>query len=85
MLGPAGAEFSEAELPARGSVSFGDPVRKYLRAAQARIVDYFRKEGRPLAKAASIAPVVDHAAHVMDVTFTVDPGPVAPFGEAKGQ
>ena len=84
MLGPAGAELSEAELPARiVRLKPGDPAAAAdLRAAQARIVDYFRKEGRPLAKVASIAPVVDHAAHVMDVTFTVDPGPVAPFGEA---
>ena len=84
VLGPAGAELSEAELPARiVRLKPGDPAAAAdLRAAQARIVDYFRKEGRPLAKVASIAPVVDHAAHVMDVTFTVDPGPVAPFGEA---
>ena len=84
MLGPAGAELSEAELPARiVRLKPGDPAAAAdLRAAQARIVDYFRKEGRPLAKVASIAPVVDHAAHVMDVTFTVDPGPIAPFGEA---
>jgi translocation and assembly module TamA len=84
VLGPAGAGLSEAELPARiVRLKPGDPAAAAdLRAVQARIVDYFRKEGRPLAKVASIAPVVDHAAHVMDVTFTVDPGPVAPFGEA---
>src|SRR5579872_1205039 len=84
VLGPGGAELSEAELPARivrlkpGSSA----AAAELRAAQARIVDYFRKQGRPLARVASVAPVVDHAAHVMDVTFTIDPGPVAPFGEA---
>ena len=84
VLGPGGAELSEAELPARivrlkqGSSA----AAAELRAAQARIVDYFRKEGRPLARVASVTPVVDHAAHVMDVTFTFDPGPIAPFGEA---
>jgi len=84
VLGPGGAELSEAELPARivrlkpGSSA----AAAELRAAQARIVDYFRKQGRPLARVASVAPVVDHAAHVMDVTFTIDPGPVASFGEA---
>ena len=84
VLGPGGAELSEAELPARivrlkpGSSA----AAAELRAAQARIVDYFRKEGRPLAQVASVTPVVDHAAHVMDVTFTFDPGPIAPFGEA---
>src|SRR5579863_9259037 len=84
VLGPGGAELSEAELPARivrlkpGSSA----AAAELRAAQARIVDYFRKGGRPLARVASVAPVVEHAAHVMDATFTIDPGPVAPFGEA---
>src|SRR6516225_5650787 len=84
VLSADGAELSEAELPARiVRLKPGDPAAAAdLRAAQARIVDYFRKEGRPLAKVASVAPVVDHAAHVMDVTFTVDSGPVAPFGEA---
>ena len=84
VLGPGGAELSEAELPARiVRLKPGDSAASAdLRAAQARIVDYFRKEGRPFAKVASIAPVVDHAAHMMEVTFTLDPGPVAPFGEA---
>jgi translocation and assembly module TamA len=84
VLGQDGAELSEAELPARIlRLKPGDPAAAAeLRAAEARIIDYFRNEGRPLAKVASVAPVVDHAAHVMDVTFTADPGPVAPFGEA---
>ncbi len=84
VLGPGGAELSEAVLPARiVRLKPGDSAAAAeLRAAQARIVDYFRKEGRPLARVASVAPVVDHAAHVMDVTFTFDPGPIAPFGEA---
>ena len=84
VLGPNGAELSEAELPARiVRLKPGDSAASAdLRAAQARIVDYFRKQGRPFAKIASIAPVVDHAAHMMEVTFTLDPGPVAPFGEA---
>ncbi len=84
VLAPGGAEFLEAELPPRiVRLKPGDPAAAAdLRAAQTRIVDYFRNQGRPLAKVASLAPVVDHAAHVMDVTFTIDPGPIAPFGEA---
>ncbi len=84
VLGPGGAELSEAELPARiVRLKPGDSAAAAeVRAAQARIVDYFRKGGRPFAKVGSIAPVVDHAAHVMDLTLTVDPGPIAPFGEA---
>ena len=85
VLSAAGVEISKAELPARiVGLGPGDPAAASdLRAAQARIVDYFRSQGRPLAKIQSIAPVVDHAAHSMDVTLVVDLGPVAPFGEAK--
>jgi len=79
-----GVEFSEAELPQRTvGLKPGDPAAaSEIRAAETRIVDYFRKEGRPLAKIQSIAPVVDHAQNVMDVTVTAAPGPIAPFGEA---
>ena len=79
-----GVEFSEAELPQRSvGLKAGDPaVGSEIRAAETRIINYFRKEGRPLAKIQSIAPVVDHAQNVMDVTVTAAPGPIAPFGEA---
>jgi translocation and assembly module TamA len=84
VVNAAGAEFSENELPPRiVGLKPGEPAAASdLRAAQARIVDYFRNQGRPLAKVQSINPVVDHAAHTMDVTLTAAPGPVAPFGEA---
>ncbi len=80
----AGAEFSQDELPPRiVGLKPGDPaVASALRAAETRIIDWFRNQGRPLAKVQSIAPVVDHAAEVMDVTVAADPGPVATFGEA---
>ena len=79
-----GVEFSEAELPQRiVGLKPGDAaVASEIRAAETRIINYFRKEGRPLAKIQSIAPVVDHAQNVMDVTVTAAPGPIAPFGEA---
>jgi translocation and assembly module TamA len=84
VVSAAGVEFSPDELPPRiVGLKPGDPaVASDLRAAQARIIDWFRNQGRPLAKVQSIAPVVDHAAQAMDVTVTADPGPVAPFGEA---
>jgi translocation and assembly module TamA len=84
VVNAAGAEFSQDELPARIiGLKPGDPaIASDLRAAQTRIVDYFRSQGRPLAKVQSIAPIVDHAEHSMDVTLTAEPGPVAPFGEA---
>ena len=80
----AGEVYSEDALPQRAvGLKSGDPAAaSALRAAEARIVDYFRKQGRPLAKVLSIAPVVDHATETMDVTFFAAPGPVAPFGEA---
>ena len=84
VVNSAGVEFSNEELPPWiVRLSPGDQAAAAdLRAAQARIVDRFRNQGRPLAKVQSIAPVVDHAAHTMDVTLTMDPGPVATFGEA---
>ena len=79
-----GVEFPEAELPRRiVGLKPGDPAAaSEIRAAQARIIDYFRKGGRPLAKIQSVAPVVDHAQDIMDLTVAAAPGPVAPFGEA---
>jgi translocation and assembly module TamA len=84
VVNAAGIEFSQDELPPRiVGLKPGDPaVASDLRAAEARIIDWFRNQGRPLAKVQSIVPIVDHAAQVMDVTVTADPGPVAPFGEA---
>jgi translocation and assembly module TamA len=84
VLDALGVEFSEAELPRRIiGLKSGDPaIASEIRAAETRILDYFRKEGRPLAKIQSIAPVVDHAQNVMDLTVTAAPGPIAPFGEA---
>jgi translocation and assembly module TamA len=79
-----GVEFSEADLPQRVvGLKSGDPAAaSEIRAAETRIIDYFRKQGRPLAKIQSVAPVVDHAQDVMDVTIVAAPGPIAPFGEA---
>jgi translocation and assembly module TamA len=75
--------FSPQELPQRVvKLEPGDPARAAdLRAAQARMVDHFRAQSRPLAKAVSIDPVVFHPARIMDVAYTLDPGPVAPIGD----
>ncbi|HZZ25291.1 MAG TPA: outer membrane protein assembly factor, partial [Roseiarcus sp.] len=79
-----GVEFPEAELPQRivGLKPGAPATASEIRAAQTRIVDYFRKQGCPLAKIQSAAPVVDHAQDIMDVTITAASGPIAPFGEA---
>jgi len=52
-----------------------------LRSAQASLVDYLRNQSRPLAKIVELRPVVDHATGIMDVTYVVDPGPIAGFGD----
>lgn len=60
----------------------GDPATAAsLRAAQAALVDHLRAQSRPLAKVVELRPVVDHAARTMDVTYVVEPGPVAGFGD----
>lgn len=79
----AGRAFSTEVLPERFTRTDEDvPARSAtVLAREARIVDRFRALGHPFAKAVSRDPVVDDAAHVMDVTFTVDPGPKAGIGE----
>lgn len=78
-----GAAFRPEELPQRViALAPGDPARAAdLRAAQARMIDHFRAQSRPLAKAKALSPVVDHPSAAMDVTFVLDPGPVAGIGE----
>jgi translocation and assembly module TamA len=61
----------DADVPARSAT---------ILAREALIVDRFRGQGHPFAKAVARDPVVDDAAHVMDVTFTIDPGPLANLG-----
>jgi translocation and assembly module TamA len=62
----------------------GEPATSSsIRAAQASLVDYWRDRSRPLARVVEVRPVVDHAAQTMDVALTVDPGPVAGFGEVS--
>jgi len=62
----------------------GDPAKAAdLRAANARLIDYFRAQSHPLVKAPLPHPTVNHALLTMDVTFPVDPGPKAGFGEVS--
>lgn len=75
--------FPPQELPQNAvKLQPGDPARAAdLRAAQARMVDYFRAQSRPLAEAVAIEPVVYHPARAMDVAYSIDPGPIAPIGD----
>jgi translocation and assembly module TamA len=80
-----GRPFDPASVPPRVlKLNPGDPARAAdLRAANARLVDYFRNQSRPLVKAPLPQPVVDHATETMDVAFPVDPGPRAGIGEVS--
>jgi translocation and assembly module TamA len=79
---PAGRAFPEDVLPRRITRVDDDvPARSAtVLAREAQIIDRFRAQGHPFAKAIRQDPVVDDSAHVMDVTLTVDPGPVAGLG-----
>lgn len=79
---PAGNPFPDSALPARVTRVDDDvPARSAtVLAREAQIVDQFRAQGHPFAKVIARDPVVDDSAHVMDVTFTVAPGPVAGLG-----
>jgi translocation and assembly module TamA len=85
IVGRDGASLSQSEFaPREVGVRAGDPADSgRIRAAETRIVDYFRARSRPLAKIVKVAPVVDHPRRVLDVTIVVDPGPVAGFGPLK--
>jgi translocation and assembly module TamA len=75
--------FTDAELPARiVRLQTGDPARSAdLIAAQARIVDWFRSQARPLVKVPLPRPTVDHVALSMDIAYVVDTGPRAGIGD----
>lgn len=77
--------FSDEELPPFiVKLKPGDPATTaQLRAAQARIADWFRSQSHPLVKVPAPEPVVDHVAHTMDVTYFVAPGPKAGIGEVS--
>lgn len=83
VVAPSGRALDD--VPARdvGLVA-GDPARADLvRAAQARVVDYYRRQSRPLTKPVDILATVDHGKRVMDAVIVVDPGVVAPIGEVE--
>jgi translocation and assembly module TamA len=80
----SGLAYTADELPQRiVGLKPGDPAAaNEIRAAEARIIDYVRAQGHPLVKVQAPSPTVDHAAHIMDLTLAVTPGPRATLGEA---
>ena len=77
-----GAPFTPEQFPPRRlKLEPGDPaVTSSIRAAVARISDWFRSQSHPLVQVDPPAPVVDHAAQVVDVAFMVNVGPRAGIG-----
>jgi len=60
----------------------GDPARSAdIRAAQLRLVDWFRARSHPWAKIADVKATVDHEAGVMDLDLIVAPGNAAGIGD----
>ncbi|MGY2982906.1 translocation and assembly module TamA [Bradyrhizobium sp. USDA 4508] len=69
-------------LPRRAfALKSGDPaISADLRAAQVKLVDWFRSNGHPLAKVADVKATVDHGAAAMDLRLRVEAGPKAGIG-----
>lgn len=83
---PGGAPALPADFPAAESfgVALGDPVRSAdILAAEGKILTRLGEAGRPLAKRVDRRIVVDHALRAATVTWIIDPGPAARFGETR--
>ena len=78
-----GLPFAPEVLPPRiVKLAPGDPARSAdIKAATARISDWFRSRSYPLVRVLPPSPVVDHASLTMDLTLEVDTGPPAGIGE----
>lgn len=61
----------------RGGAAGSDAILK----AESLIVRRLKEEGRPLARVVNREIVADHATATLDVTLTVEAGPVAGYGE----
>jgi translocation and assembly module TamA len=64
-----------------GLIPGGDASSGAILKAEADIVRVLKEEGRPLANIADREIVADHATSTLDVTLTVEAGPIAGYGE----
>ncbi|MFE0015061.1 autotransporter assembly complex family protein [Mesorhizobium sp. NPDC059054] len=64
-----------------GLISGGDASSGAVLKAEARLVKALKDEGRPLAKVTDREVVADHDGGRLDVTLTVEAGPVAGIGQ----
>ncbi len=78
-------ELAPQGLPHRAfALKPGDPaVSADLRAAQLKLIDWFRGNGHPLAKVKDVKATVDHAAAAMDFRLRVEAGPRAGIGRIE--
>lgn len=82
-LGDVALKGDAADLaPARFGLIAGGPAGSgVILKAEADIVRALREEGRPLAKVTGREIVADHRTRTLDVTLSVEAGPVATYGE----
>jgi len=72
------ADLSPADF---GLVAGGDAGSETILRAEARIVRALKDQGRPLARIANREIIADHKTITLDVTLTVEAGPVAGYGK----
>ncbi len=81
VLDPAGRPLAGAPSYSQMRVIPGQPAKATaVTGAERVIVSALRDQAHPFAKVDGKEVVADHAAHTLDVTFRVNPGPVATFG-----
>ena len=69
------------DRPTFGLIPGGNAGSDAVLKAEALIVRTLKEEGRPLAKVTDRDIVADHATSTLDVTLTVEAGPVAGYGD----
>ncbi|MCF8482389.1 MAG: autotransporter assembly complex protein TamA [Rhodospirillum sp.] len=80
-LNTVGASGLPQGATATGLVPGVPALSSDILAAEDRLVLTLKKDARPLAKVVDRQAVVDHRTHKMDVTYVVDAGPPASFGD----
>ncbi len=81
LLDPAGRPLAGAPSLSQMRLVPGQPAKATaVTGAERVIVSTLRDQAHPFARVEGKDVVADHAAHRLDVTFKVNPGPVATFG-----
>ena len=81
VLGPDGQPLSISQGEPKLPLKPGDPARTApVAAAETALLAALGDSGHPFAKVQDRRVEIDRAAQTMDVTYTLDPGPVEHFG-----